>query len=81
MLQKNLFPLHILNKVLRDLQSGSQKQDSINSEEGGRTDSVSEFSIKLPYIGTKSDFLKRRIREMVEKYCQKKISLKVCVIH
>ena len=76
-LQKNLFPLHILNKVLRDLQSGSQKQGSLNSEESGRTDSVSEFFIKLPYIGAKSDFLKRRIREMVEKYCQNKISIKL----
>ena len=76
-LQKNPFLLHILNEFLKDLQSRSQKQDSINSEESGRTYSVSECFMKLPYIGAKSDFTKRRIREMIEKYCQNKISLKL----
>ena len=32
--------------------------------------------MKLPYIVAKSDFLKRRFREIVKKYCQNKISLK-----
>ena len=77
MLQKNLYPLNILNRVLRDLQSGSQNQRTINSEESTPTDSISDFFCKLPYIGAKSDFIKRRISGMVAKYCQDKLRLKL----
>ena len=76
-LQKNLYPLHILNKVLNDLKSGSQKRGALNSEESSPIDSISTFYCQVPYIGAKSDLIKRRISGMIEKFCQNKIKLRL----
>ena len=77
MLQKNLYPLHILNNVLKKYQAGSQNERAINTQDGGSTDSGSVYFVKSPYIGAKADFIKRRISRLVDKYCHNKIKIKL----
>ena len=76
-LQKNLYPLHILKRVSKDLESGSPEGRALNSEESSPTDCIPTFYCKVPYIGAKSDLIKHRISRMVEKFCQNKIKLRL----
>ena len=71
--QKNLFPLYLLRNIFHKYKQSSQI--TRNSSDNREVASVHYY--KLPYIGSYSFFVKNKINELVNSYCNGRSKIKL----
>ena len=65
-LRKNLFPVHIVEKVINRYLSRATIRPSASSQV---RQTVSTFYFKLPYVGSFTREAQKRLRKLVQRYC------------
>ena len=65
-LRKNLFPVHIVEKVINRYLSRAKIRPSASSQV---RQTVSTFYFKLPYVGSFTREAQKRLRKLVQRYC------------
>ena len=65
-LEKNLFPAHLIEKVINRYITGTQ---SNHCPRGSLPTTSPSFYFKLPYIGHFSAVTQKKIRHFIERYC------------
>ena len=80
-LQKNMFPMNLINQVIGKFTQHYQ-QNSTNCDTNTPTATIPAPTVtpryyKLPYIGTYSDITKAKVKDLIVKYCNEKVNVKI----